>query len=119
VPSPEEIAEVALRHILVARNPVVSFGQGCEGEPLMVSDTIREAIRLIRTRTQAGTINLNTNASLPARWRSSPMRGGQHAHQHELGAAADVQGYFRPSYPFEALAESAREMKGKGQVSYR
>ncbi len=45
----------------------MSFGQGCEGEPLIVSDVIRDAILLIRKETSKGTINLNTNASLPSR----------------------------------------------------
>lgn len=65
IPSPEEIAEIAVDHIQRAPNPIVSFGQGCEGEPLMVADVIAEAIRLIRKRTSDGIINLNTNGSKP------------------------------------------------------
>ena len=65
VPSPEEIAETALFHIKEVRDPVVSFGQGCEGEPLMVGDVIEEAVKLIRRATSKGIINLNTNASRP------------------------------------------------------
>jgi MoaA/NifB/PqqE/SkfB family radical SAM enzyme len=64
-PSPEEIAEVALLHIGEVKDPVVSFGQGCEGEPLMAGDTLVKAVRLIRKRTGKGVINLNTNASRP------------------------------------------------------
>jgi len=45
---------------------VVSFGQGCEGEPLLAVDVIAPAIRLIRAATDKGTINLNTNGSRPA-----------------------------------------------------
>ena len=65
VPSAEEVAEVALFHIGKVKDPVVSFGQGCEGEPLMVSDVLEKAIRIIRRSTQKGVINLNTNASKP------------------------------------------------------
>lgn len=65
VPRPEEIAEVALHHINHVADPVVSFGQGCEGEPLMVADVLEKAIKLIRGRTRKGVINLNTNASRP------------------------------------------------------
>jgi len=64
-PTPDEIAEVATRHIARAERPVVSFGQGCEGEPLLVWQTLRDAIREIRERTELGTINLNSNASRP------------------------------------------------------
>jgi molybdenum cofactor biosynthesis enzyme MoaA len=64
-PNPDEIAGVALEHIHRVRHAVVSFGQGCEGDPLMVADTIVEAIQRIRRSTGAGTINMNTNGSLP------------------------------------------------------
>lgn len=65
IPTPEEIAEIAIDHLNTAPNPIVSFGQGCEGEPLMVADVIAEAIKLIRQKTQNGIINLNTNGSKP------------------------------------------------------
>jgi len=65
VPDPIEIAEVAVFHIGRVKSAVVSFGQGCEGEPLMVGDCLKEAITLIRKKTDKGTINLNTNGSLP------------------------------------------------------
>lgn len=64
-PSPDEIAEVALEHIKNVKKSVVSFGQGCEGDPLMAADAIEPAIRKIRAATSGGTINLNTNASIP------------------------------------------------------
>jgi pyruvate-formate lyase-activating enzyme len=65
IPSPEEIAEVALEHILNVRNSVVSFGQGCEGDPLLAADVIEPAVRMIRGKTSNGTININTNGSKP------------------------------------------------------
>ena len=65
IPSPEEIAEVALEHIQNVRSSVVSFGQGCEGDPLLAADVIEAAIRLIRAKTSHGTININTNGSKP------------------------------------------------------
>ena len=66
-PAPDEIAAVALTHIRRVKQAVVSFGQGCEGDPLMVADTIVAAIRAIRRQTDQGTINMNTNGSLPDR----------------------------------------------------
>jgi len=65
VPTPDEIAEIAIEHLNTAPNPIVSFGQGCEGEPLMVWETMRDAIKLIRKKTDKGIINLNTNGSKP------------------------------------------------------
>ena len=64
-PTPDEIAEVALMHIAETGRPVVSFGQGCEGDPLLAADVIGPAIRAIRKKTSSGTINMNTNASRP------------------------------------------------------
>jgi pyruvate-formate lyase-activating enzyme len=64
-PTPEEIAEVALAHIKRVGKSVVSFGQGCEGDPLLNADVIARAIRLVRSETERGTTNMNTNASLP------------------------------------------------------
>ncbi len=65
IPSPEEIAEIALFHIHEVKDPVVSFGQGCEGEPLTSGDVIAKAVKIIRAATSKGIINLNTNASKP------------------------------------------------------
>jgi pyruvate-formate lyase-activating enzyme len=62
-PTPDEIAEVALAHIERVGNGVVSFGQGCEGDPLTAVDTLEPAVRRIRTATHRGTINMNTNGS--------------------------------------------------------
>ena len=65
MPSPEEVAETALFHGHNVKNAVFSFGQGCEGEPLLQADLIEKSIRLIRKATSQGIININTNASKP------------------------------------------------------
>jgi len=65
IPTPQEISEIALFHLENVKDAVVSFGQGCEGEPLLVGDTIEESIKLIRKQTKKGIININTNASRP------------------------------------------------------
>lgn len=64
-PTPAEIAGVALAHIRRVERSVVSFGQGCEGDPLLAAEAIGPAIERIRAATDAGTINMNTNGSLP------------------------------------------------------
>lgn len=65
VPTPAEIAEIAVPHLENVKKGVASFGQGCEGEPLMQAKTIEKAIILIRRKTAKGTVNLNSNAGLP------------------------------------------------------
>lgn len=64
-PSAQEISEVALHHIRKVKKAVVSFGQGCEGDPLFAAKVIIPAIKIIRKETDSGTVNMNTNASLP------------------------------------------------------
>lgn len=63
-PSVEEIAEVGLTH-LASDNSMISFGQGCEGEPSLNSKLISKAIEKIRGITDKGGINMNTNALNP------------------------------------------------------
>lgn len=65
VPTVDEIVEVAVAHLEQAPDAILSFGQGCEGEPLLQARLIERTIRAIRARTAAGTININTNASNP------------------------------------------------------
>jgi pyruvate-formate lyase-activating enzyme len=64
-PSAQEMARVALAHLAGATGRVmVSFGQGCEGEPLTRYPVIAKAIRLVRAETSRGSLHINTNASL-------------------------------------------------------
>lgn len=63
VPTVDEIVEIAVPHLNYGG--IISFGQGCEGEPLMQSSLILEAVKKIRSITSEGTINMNTNASMP------------------------------------------------------
>ena len=69
VPTVDEILDVALPHLEKAEDAIVSFGQGCEGEPLMQWRLLERSTRELRKRTDCGTINLNTNGSFPHRVR--------------------------------------------------
>jgi pyruvate-formate lyase-activating enzyme len=64
-PTADEIAQVALAHIGRVKNAVVSFGQGCEGDPLLAAAAIEPAVGRIRAATGKGTINMNSNAGRP------------------------------------------------------
>jgi pyruvate-formate lyase-activating enzyme len=61
----DDVARIAIRHLERVPDGIVSFGQGCEGEPLLRVTTIERAIAAIRASRGNGTINLNTNGSLP------------------------------------------------------
>jgi pyruvate-formate lyase-activating enzyme len=67
VPSVDEVLGVALLHLEKAEDAIVSFGQGCEGEPLMQWRLLERSILELREKTDRGTINLNTNGSFPQR----------------------------------------------------
>ena len=61
-PTVDEIVNVAVPHLSRAKDGIISFGQGCEGEPSLAANTVAEAIVAIRRQTSDGTINMNTNA---------------------------------------------------------
>jgi molybdenum cofactor biosynthesis enzyme MoaA len=65
VPTADELAQVAIYHLDNVKKPIVSFGQGCEGEPLMQARIVEKAVQMIRAATRKGVINMNTNASSP------------------------------------------------------
>lgn len=62
IPTAREISEVAVNHLKRARDGIISFGQGCEGEPSLNAALLSDAIKLIRQQTDRGTINMNSNA---------------------------------------------------------
>jgi pyruvate-formate lyase-activating enzyme len=62
IPTAAEITEVGTEHLQKAREGIISFGQGCEGDPALNGDTLAQAIRQIRQQTEKGMININTNA---------------------------------------------------------
>ena len=74
-PSVEEVVALAVTHLNRAPEAIVSFGQGCEGEPLTEHELIARSIEEIRSRTSKGTINLNTNGSFPERIGKIAERG--------------------------------------------
>lgn len=109
-PSPEEIAEIALLHIERVPEAVVSFGQGCEGDPLFASRVIEPALRLIRQKTDQGTLNMNTNASLP-KVLDALFAAGLDSIRVSMNSARKsvYHAYFNPKgYDFSHVLESIR-----------
>ncbi len=62
IPQVDEIAQIGTHHLINARDAIISFGQGCEGEPSLNALKLAQAIKIIREQTGQGTINMNTNA---------------------------------------------------------
>ncbi len=116
VPSVAEVLEFAVPHLERAPRAMLSFGQGCEGEPLLRADLMAEIIQAIRRRTARGTIHLNTNGSRPdavaalAAAGLDSIRVSLNSAQPEMYAR-----YYRPRhYAFEQVAESIRTARAHG-----
>jgi wyosine [tRNA(Phe)-imidazoG37] synthetase (radical SAM superfamily) len=110
-PSAEDMAEVGAAHLERATGrAMVSFGQGCEGEPLLRWKEIARAIRIIRARTGRGSINVNTNGSLPDAVGALADAGLDAIRISLNTASSDLyDAYYRPvGY---GLAEVERSMK--------
>ncbi len=115
-PSVEEIVELALPHLQQAEEAIVSFGQGCEGEPMLRADLIAPAIRALRQQTGRGLINANTNAGYTAGIKQV-VEAGIDALRVSLNSCipANYQAYYRAStYTLADVARSIRIAKAGG-----
>jgi pyruvate-formate lyase-activating enzyme len=114
--TPGELARVAIRHLERVEDGIVSFGQGCEGEPLLRSIAIAKAIDLIRGSRSNGTINLNTNGSLPSALARC-IDAGLQAVRISLNSFRPhvYAAYYRPAgYGLEEVLESVRLAHARG-----
>ncbi len=119
IPAVEEILEVAIPHLEQAEDAIVSFGQGCEGEPLLQWRRIEQAIRAMRARTAKGVININTNASNP-RWLQRLYDAGLDTIRASTisGHPETYTAYYRPiGYSFEDVKESLKRARDAGVYS--
>lgn len=114
-PTVEEIVEIARPH-LETEEAIISFGQGCEGEPLLAWRTIAEAIREIRKETDQGTININSNAGLPNAVEALVRAGLDSARVSLFSADPEsYRVYHRPqNYGLSQVAESVEIMLQAG-----
>ncbi|MBU7577547.1 MAG: radical SAM protein [Flavihumibacter sp.] len=115
-PSPEEIVEYTVPHLESAPYPIISFGQGCEGEPLLVWDTLRDAITEIRKHTSKGSININTNGSKPDAVKALCEAGLNSIRVSTNSARREIyMPYYRPNnYDFEDIVESLKVVRSYG-----
>jgi pyruvate-formate lyase-activating enzyme len=117
VPTPQEIAGLAVDHLQRSALPVASFGQGCEGEPLLQTPLLLESIAAIRSGTKRGVINLNTNGSRPAEVLAL-ARAGLDSIRVSMNSAQEswYTAYYRPrGYGFGDIKESLKAMVGAGR----
>jgi len=115
-PTSQEIVEFTVPHLETAPYPIVSFGQGCEGEPLLMWETIREAIIEIRKHTSKGSININTNGSKPLAVRALCEAGLNSIRVSTNSARREIyMPYYRPNnYDFDDIIESLKIVRSFG-----
>ena len=115
-PTAEEIVEFTVPHLMNAPFPIVSFGQGCEGEPLLMWETIRESIIEMRKHTDKGSININTNGSKPDAVDELCKAGLNSIRVSTNSAQKHIyEAYYRPNnYQFEDIVESLKVMRQHG-----
>lgn len=112
-PKVSEIAQVMGNHLKKAREAIASFGQGCEGEPLLEADVIADAIYKVRAKISRGTINMNTNASLPKKVEEL-CKAGMDSFRVSLNSPDErcYNIYFKPrNYKFRDVLESIAAAK--------
>ncbi len=115
-PTAEELAEVMLEHFDRVPEGIASFGQGCEGEPLLRGKDLARAISLVREKTGAGTINCNTNGSLPEAL-SGMIDAGLDSVRISLNSATEeyYNAYYRPrNYTFDDVKRSMEKALDAG-----
>ena len=116
MPTAEEIVEFTVPHLMNAPYPIISFGQGCEGEPLLMWETIREAIIQIRKHTPKGSININTNGSKPNAVKALCEVGLNSIRVSTNSAQKHIYTpYYRPNnFQFEDIIESLKVVRSYG-----
>lgn len=115
-PTAEEIVEFTVPHLQTAPYPIVSFGQGCEGEPLLMWETLRDAIKEMRKHTKRGSININTNGSKPAAVKALCEAGLDSIRVSTNSARKHIyELYYRPNnYHFEDIVDSLKVVRSFG-----
>ena len=123
VPTPEELYEIAVPHLDSAEMAVASFGQGCEGEPLLQAGVIERACRLMRERTRRGTLHLNTNGSRPE-WMERLAAAGLESIRISTNSVTPEwhHAYYRPeTYDFSQVEDCVKASVDAGlytQINY-
>jgi pyruvate-formate lyase-activating enzyme len=114
-PMADEVVEIMLEH-LKKPDAIISFGQGCEGEPSTQAPTIIEAIKRVRAITSNGYININTNAGLSDHMRAITDAGLDLMRVSTISALDDhYNAYYKPrGYTLKNVEKSLRYATDQG-----
>lgn len=114
-PNVDEIVQIMLEH-LKRPESIISFGQGCEGEPSTQAKLIIESIRRVREQTDIGYININTNAGLSDHIRAIVDAGLNLMRVSTISALDDhYNAYYKPrGYNLANVEKSLTYASSKG-----
>ncbi|GLX71332.1 radical SAM protein [Paenibacillus glycanilyticus] len=114
-PTVDEIVEVMLEHLKTPES-IISFGQGCEGEPSTQAKIIVEAMKIVRSQTKQGYININTNAGLTDFMRAIVDAGLDLMRVSTISALDDhYNAYYKPrAYTLANVEKSLKYATDKG-----
>ncbi|CAH0122730.1 MULTISPECIES: radical SAM protein [unclassified Paenibacillus] len=114
-PEVDEVVQIMLEHLKTPES-IISFGQGCEGEPSTQAKIIIDAIRQVRERTQMGYININTNAGLTDHIRAIVDAGLDLMRVSTISALDDhYNAYYKPrGYTLANVEKSLRYAADRG-----
>lgn len=115
-PSLNDILKIIQYHIKNTKNPIISFGQGCEGEPLLEAELIAKIIKTLKPSCRNATFNINTNGSLTKNLKHLIKAGLDTARVSINSAIKERYSlYFRPrGYSFSDVINSIRVLKDSG-----
>jgi len=113
----EHVVQAALFHLNRVESGMVSFGQGCEGEPLTQAERIKEAIFAIREKTDRGGVHMNTNGSRPSELAGLVEAGLQSVRVSLFSARqAAFDAYHRADFGLDQVEQFVREAVERGLV---
>jgi pyruvate-formate lyase-activating enzyme len=119
-PTAEDLIQVGTYHLDGARERgeagMLSFGQGCEGEPLLRERALRPVALELSRRYPEATIHVNTNGSRPAALEGLIRAGVNSVRISVFSFRQDLFAtYYRPrGYTIEEVLECARTARRLG-----
>jgi pyruvate-formate lyase-activating enzyme len=119
-PTADDLIEVGSYHLYGAQaqgtEGMISFGQGCEGEPLLRERALRPVAVELRRRFPVSTIHINTNGSRPSALRRLIAAGVNSCRISVFSFRQDLfAAYYRPrGYSIENVLQCARVARQGG-----
>ncbi len=115
VPEVAEVAAVGAYHLAKAPEAIISFGQGCEGEPSLEAETIAAAVKAMRAKTARGMVNINTNAGFTAGIEKIAAAGLDSMRVSVISARPEGhRAYYRSGYSLDDVRASIAVAKARG-----